>query len=240
MNMVTKYGVTYTPSHAWGMTPRLGPLMQPARPLAVIHHALDPDVACGVGQVIEVAALKQMDTYQVRKFGRFSYQWAVFQSGRIYEGQGWGRIGAHVKGNNSRAYGIVLVINGDRQLPTEAAAESVRALLAAGVQGGFLASDFRTVGHGDVLEGYECPGELVRANFARLFRTAAQDRPTLRQGDRGPEVMELQALLEMPSKHRIGVFGPLTDLGVRTFQRQNGLTVDGVVGPATWAKLLDR
>lgn len=64
-------------------------------------------------------------------------------------------------------------------------------------------------------------------------------KPTLRKGDRGDDVRELQTLLD---KHGFvididGAFGAKTEAAVKGFQRQSGLTVDGVVGAATWAAL---
>jgi hypothetical protein len=34
-----------------------------------------------------------------------------------------------------------------------------------------------------------------------------------------------------------GIFGPRTDAAVRAYQRDNGLTIDGIVGPITWGSL---
>ena len=34
-----------------------------------------------------------------------------------------------------------------------------------------------------------------------------------------------------------GIFGPNTDKAVKAFQRANGLSQDGDIGPKTWAKL---
>ena len=35
-----------------------------------------------------------------------------------------------------------------------------------------------------------------------------------------------------------GIFGAETEKAVRTFQKESGLTMDGIVGPQTWCVLL--
>jgi len=59
-------------------------------------------------------------------------------------------------------------------------------------------------------------------------------RPTLRRGDTGPAVRDLQAALGITVD---GAFGPATDTAVRAFQRRHQMLPDGVVGPQTWAAL---
>lgn len=61
----------------------------------------------------------------------------------------------------------------------------------------------------------------------------------VRSGHTGHAVQGAQRQL---NKHAYGLvidgsFGPATDSAARDFQRQNGLTVDGVVGPNTWRTL---
>jgi len=68
---------------------------------------------------------------------------------------------------------------------------------------------------------------------------------TIREGSRGPDVIQLQFILnfisqfynDIPSVIQDGVFGRSTRDAVVAFQRKFGLTQDGIVGPATW-KLL--
>lgn len=63
---------------------------------------------------------------------------------------------------------------------------------------------------------------------------------TLTLGSRGPSVKLLQSLLRRIGYNPgaiDGVFGQQTRLAVIAFQRNNGLTADGIVGPATWALL---
>jgi hypothetical protein len=53
----------------------------------------------------------------------------------------------------------------------------------------------------------------------------------LKIGSKGNEVKELQEFLKIGAD---GIFGKGTELSVKEFQKNNGLTVDGIVGPATW------
>jgi putative chitinase len=56
----------------------------------------------------------------------------------------------------------------------------------------------------------------------------------LKVGSTGEEVTKLQELLGVDA---IGKFGPKTEAAVKGWQSAHGLTPDGVVGDATWAKM---
>lgn len=60
---------------------------------------------------------------------------------------------------------------------------------------------------------------------------------TLRKGDRGEEVKQLQRALHL---YDDGIFGVLTEEAVKQLQKKYGLTADGIVGPKTWAVLPDK
>ena len=65
---------------------------------------------------------------------------------------------------------------------------------------------------------------------------------TLKEGDDGEVIASIQTrLMELgymdsdePTEH----FGPLTESAIRTFQRHNGLTVDGTIGSQTYTALM--
>lgn len=68
------------------------------------------------------------------------------------------------------------------------------------------------------------------------------DMKTLRLNSNGVQVKVLQWLLNHTTDYTCGVidghFGTKTLAAVRSFQKANGLTVDGIVGKKTWEKLL--
>ena len=65
-------------------------------------------------------------------------------------------------------------------------------------------------------------------------------RLRFRQGDKGGGTREIQTGLNKLGYglEVDGEFGALTDAAVQKFQRDQGLKVDGIVGPMTWAALI--
>ena len=65
---------------------------------------------------------------------------------------------------------------------------------------------------------------------------------TIKRGSKGTAVKEMQQLLiaagyNMPKYGADGSFGAESEAALRAFQRDNGLSVDGICGPKTWAAL---
>lgn len=193
---------------------------------------------------------------------RIAYTWVVMQSGRVYEGTGWGHIGAHTKGMNSSAYAICLPINGNETMPSKKAREAILNLRIEGVGLKHLSHSHKVTGHQDHGKP-SCPGKLVYDSIVLPARTTKGPRladyihakPTLRFGKGGVDasireretVRYLQQILIaggfMPDRLRSGQsaatgwFGPTTETAVMKFQKAVGLKVDGLVGPKTWDKL---
>lgn len=93
----------------------------------------------------------------------------------------------------------------------------------------------------------DCPSRLRSGksgiNWA-IFKERLRAKATLYEGDLrlgsiGAAVKDLQSRLNHFDFNLVidGSFGPLTRNAVIQFQRNNGLEVDGIVGPGTWAAL---
>ena len=115
------------------------------------------------------------------------------------------------------------------------------------------------VGNGKVIEAQGTRTGVVESDISRWdewgqltdvdYEGVAADEirvalPTLRRGDEGAAVKELQTILNADSRYGglevDGVYGRATMASVRAFQGDHGLTPDGICGPLTWAKLQQR
>jgi N-acetylmuramoyl-L-alanine amidase len=82
------------------------------------------------------------------------------------------------------------------------------------------------------------PIPLVQIAQAQM---AAPTRSVLQLGSKGPEVTELQGILKLMGLYDgtvDGTYGESTLIAVTRFQQTAGLSQDGIVGVATWVKLL--
>jgi peptidoglycan hydrolase-like protein with peptidoglycan-binding domain len=72
---------------------------------------------------------------------------------------------------------------------------------------------------------------------------ARLDPDTVRKGDSGSGVYLLQSILKSSGNPNFdpgpvdGIFGPHTEMAVKSFQAFVSILIDGIVGPQTWTKL---
>lgn len=86
----------------------------------------------------------------------------------------------------------------------------------------------------------ETPSPFPAKNNSIGARYLRQTKPTLRLGDTGEYVIQLQEQLRQILFYDgsiTGVFDTLTETAVKIFQTTNKLTADGVVGVDTWSAL---
>ncbi len=93
------------------------------------------------------------------------------------------------------------------------------------------------------IRGYAVPNYTGNEQIENSTTEAPSEMPLIYKGSTGEAVTYAQN--KLISKGYIlnygadGIFGSETEQIVRQFQADNGLAVDGMIGPATWAKLED-
>lgn len=102
---------------------------------------------------------------------------------------------------------------------------------------------YNTWFYGHPVFGKDYPWCAVFLSYIFSNETATtsptQNRPTLKIGMKGAQVKFAQQLLTVKGFPCTpdGEFGPKTELAVKMFQKANGLTDDGIIGPKTWGVL---
>ncbi len=184
-------------------------------------------------------------------YSDIAYNWAVCRHGSVFVGRGNDVQSAAQRGGNDRLL-AVCYLGGPNTPFTPEAKQAIRWLV---YQQGPTAARGKAVGHRDVPgSATACPGDAIE-QWVKAGLPAGPvppkpaptpaPHPTLKQGARGPAVMELQRKLNAVVQGNLavdGTYGPNTTRMVKIFQQWSTdhgtpLTVDGIAGPATWRSL---
>lgn len=137
-----------------------------------LHHSASSNLPDNASRATEGAVMRSLERVGQHNFGGgISYTFLIFPSGRVYEGVGIDRVGAHTAGRNTGSAGICVVGNYEKAEPSEQALESLAELLAHGVTQGWWKDATLTGGHRDT-KATACPGSRLYARIADINKRA--------------------------------------------------------------------
>lgn len=125
-------------------------------PYVIVHHSASP--SCLTKDKC-TAALQAIQNFHMdnREWNDIGYNFLVCEDGNVYEGRGWGKIGAHALRYNSNSIGICMIGHYVSTSPNNAALAALKDLIQQGVAKGHIEKDYKLLGHGQV-GATECPG----------------------------------------------------------------------------------
>ena len=187
-------------------------------------------------------AIRLLETIGQQRFGGgISYTYPVTPVGRVYEGHGIRRVGAHTKGHNTVGAAFCLVGNYDRVDPTDAQRHAIAEVMVDHHRRGWATRHTLNGGHRDVYPT-SCPGARGYAAIAdinrraRLMYATATPSPVKDAPAKVVKVVK-KAVTRKPALAVDGRRGPAT---IRAMQRWVGATPDGLWGPQTRRALQKR
>jgi hypothetical protein len=174
------------PRAAWGAKHAAGFGPAPAAHELWLHHSDTPSPGVKGSLLQDVATVQLLERIGQQRFGGgISYTYAVAASGRVFEGTGPLRLGAHTKGHNTAGRAIVLIGDYMTTRPTELQLDAVAELVRTGHAAGWWLVDRLSGGHRDASgAATSCPGDAAYAtiptiNSRALHYTAHLEAPDM-------------------------------------------------------------
>nr|AXS59128.1 peptidoglycan recognition protein LB [Leguminivora glycinivorella] len=158
-NEVVTFDFPYVTRSEWGARPPVEtlPLRTPV-PYVVIHHSHTPKACYNRQDCIQ--AMKSMQNFHIddRHWWDIAYHFGVGSDGVAYEGRGWPILGAHALHFNNISIGICVIGDWSNSTPPAEQIKTVKSLIAAGVDLGYIQPNYKLLGHRQVRDT-ECPGQ---------------------------------------------------------------------------------
>jgi len=130
-------------------------------PWVVIHHS-DANNDCSGKPCGEIVRNIQRYHMNERQWADIGYNFLVAPNGEVFEGRGWGVVGAHAPKYNSKSVGICLIGDYDTVSPPEAQLKAAQELIATGVKQSKIKPSYKLIGHRQV-RSTQCPGDKLYA-----------------------------------------------------------------------------
>ncbi|KAM9481613.1 peptidoglycan recognition protein 5 [Clarias gariepinus] len=159
--------VTVVPRSAWkAVDVQIKERLHKPADKLIIHHTAMWSCWSHTKSIAQLVHIQQIHIHE-RNFSDIGYNFLVDQTGVMYEGRGWGIIGAHAKLHNHNSVGVAFMGNFNDESPSLQALSAVRALIQHGVAEGYLQPNFMVLGHRDVADT-QCPGEKLYSSLHKL------------------------------------------------------------------------
>lgn len=106
--------------------------------------------------------MKRIQQYHIKakKWRDLGYNFLISNNGNVYAGRGWNVQGAHTLGYNTQSIGIAFIGKYSNQLPSHAALNALKDLIACGVEENYLRKSYSLIGHRQASQT-ECPGNKL-------------------------------------------------------------------------------
>ena len=226
--------------------PKLGqPFERYVKPKRAINRVF---IHCSASSNPKVDA-KMIDRWhRERGWSCIGYSIVITTDGQAQYGRDLELAGAHTSGYNTGSIGICL--NGLHLSDfTEAQFDTLRRIcdqINEAYGGGMRFSEHNDVANKacPVFDAYAVLGLDAKGYMVGDERPPPSNIQMLQMtvnlaqvgfGDKHGDVALIQRLLEIKAD---GIFGPQTEAKVKEYQRDQGLAADGIVGRATWERLL--
>ncbi|XP_056622222.1 peptidoglycan recognition protein 5 [Triplophysa dalaica] len=155
------------PRSGWkAVNPRSRTEMKGPAQTVIVHHTALWSCVQSRDSLSQLAHIQNMHMHE-RGFDDIGYNFLISGDGTVYEGRGWGVVGAHAKAHNFDSVGIAFMGNFNDEMPTCASLTALQGLLHVGQLSGHFRNDFVLVGHRDVGKT-ECPGEHLYSALPKL------------------------------------------------------------------------
>lgn len=182
------------------------------------------------------------------EWGDIGYSWLVDDEGRIFEGRGWWRTGAHTAGYNSKGYGICWIGDSYVSLPTEAALRAIVTVIFEGISIGAIDGCPTIVAHRDRNPDTDCCGSPMYTTLPALRQMVLDGYgpnptpvpPPRRKAQKMSHIIRINAP-GTPYNGVLYVTDGVTKVPIQTMEVANEMVESGVVeralDGATWTNV---